>query len=252
MTNVLLCGCCGRMGRMIADLLSNRDDMRIVAGVDIKPEKYAAFPVYADIVEYDGHSDVIIDFSHVSALSGVLSYALKKKIPVVIATTGHSPEQKETIYSAAERIPIFFTSNMSLGVSLMAELAKTAARILGNLFDVEIVEKHHKHKLDAPSGTALSLAEAISSVRPDLDTNVYSRQQERRERGANEIGISSVRGGSIVGEHEIIFAGLDEVLEIRHTAYSRAIFATGAVKAAAFIKGNTPGLYGMQDILAGL
>jgi 4-hydroxy-tetrahydrodipicolinate reductase len=252
MIQILLCGCNGRMGRTVAEILSSRDDMRIAAGIDVAPVKYGAFPVYADFAEYSGPADVVIDFSHYSSLPALLSYCLAKKVPLVLATTGHTDSQKQDINEASVKIPVFFAANMSLGISLIAELAKKAAQILGAAYDVEIVEKHHRHKLDAPSGTALSLAQAITSVRPDLSTYTYDRQSERRERNDNEIGISSIRGGSIVGEHEIIFAGLDELIEIKHTANSRAILASGAVKAASFIYGKAPGLYGMQDILAGL
>lgn len=250
MPKIIISGCNGRMGQVVARMCAERG-FEIVAGFNKHTEKTGKFPVYADPMEFSGSADVVIDFSNPSAISGLLSYCKNKKLPIVICTTGFSDEQLELIKAASEEIPVFKSGNMSVGINLLTALVKKAAAVLGENFDVEIVERHHHTKIDAPSGTAIMLADAAASALPHESEYVYERQSVRRVRGKNEIGISSVRGGSIVGEHEVIFAGTDEVLEFKHTAYSREVFANGAVTAAAFISGVTkPGMYDMNDALA--
>ncbi|MEG0664460.1 MAG: 4-hydroxy-tetrahydrodipicolinate reductase, partial [Clostridia bacterium] len=189
------------------------------------------------------------DFSHPSTLENLLNYAIKNNVPCVISTTGYSLMQINQIENASKQIPIFFSANMSLGVCLLSELAKKAALFLGEDFDIEIVEKHHNQKIDAPSGTALMLGNEINSVCNNKYEYVYNRQSKREKRAKNEIGFAAIRGGTIVGEHDVIFAGLDEVITLSHSAYSKSIFATGSVNAAIFIKNKPAGLYKMQDIL---
>lgn len=249
MLNIAVCGCCGKMGRVIDDIISARDDCRICFGVDICGERYGNFPVYKKFSEADETPDVIIDFSHPSLLDELLDNAMTNGTPVVIATTGYSDEQIAAINKASEQIPIFFTFNMSLGINLMEELARKAASVLGGQFDIEIIEKHHNQKLDAPSGTALMLAGALNDELGKSKTYVYDRHSVRQKRSKNEIGIHSVRGGTIVGEHEIIFAGRDEVFSLRHEAHSKQIFAVGAVNAAVFMVGKKAGMYNMKDLL---
>jgi len=249
MVNILLCGCFGHMGKVITDCIANRDDCRIVAGVDINTEESASFPVYKSADEFDGKADVIIDFSHPNALAGLLRYSLKNKCPAVISTTGLNDEQKNAITEASKEVPLFFSGNMSLGINLLQELAYKAAKVLGNGFDVEIVEMHHNQKIDAPSGTALMLADSVSSAMEEQPKYEYNRQSKREKRTKNEIGIHSVRGGTIVGEHEIIFAGRDEVIKLSHSAASKDIFAVGAVNAAIYLYDKKPGLYSMRDIV---
>lgn len=248
MTDIILVGCGGKMGRKIAEGIASRDDCRIVAGVDINGGSFD-FPVFEKISEVK-LGDVIIDFSHPSSLSDILQYSVSKKIPAVIATTGLSDADIGNIEEAAKLTPIFFTFNMSLGVNLLASLAKTASKVLGDNFDIEIVEKHHNQKIDAPSGTAIMLAEAINNENGGKYEYVYDRHAERKKRDKNEIGFSSIRGGNIVGDHDIIFAGEDEVVTLSHSAYSKAVFATGAINAAIYLKGKTAGLYDMSDLVA--
>lgn len=248
MTDIILVGCGGKMGRKIAEGIASRDDCRIVAGVDINGGSFD-FPVFEKISEVK-LGDVIIDFSHPSSLSDILQYSVSKKIPAVIATTGLSDADIGNIKEAAKLTPIFFTFNMSLGVNLLASLAKTASKVLGDNFDIEIVEKHHNQKIDAPSGTAIMLAEAINNENGGKYEYVYDRHAERKKRDKNEIGFSSIRGGNIVGDHDIIFAGEDEVVTLSHSAYSKAVFATGAINAAIYLKGKTAGLYDMSDLVA--
>lgn len=251
MTDIMLCGCQGKMGRVIADCVSARDDCRIIAGVDVNTEEKREFPVYRSPSEATVNPDVMIDFSHPSLLEGLLTYSLGNRVPLVIATTGYNEEQIARIETAAKEVPIFFSFNMSLGVNLLAELAKKAAQVLGGQFDIEIVEKHHNRKLDAPSGTALMLADAINETLDNREHYVYDRHSVRRKRDPNEIGIHSIRGGTIVGEHEIIFAGRDEIITLSHTAMSREIFAVGSLNAAVYMAGKKEaGLYRMSDMLA--
>ncbi len=249
MFKVLLSGCGGAMGKMIAECASGAEDCEIVAGLDIAPCD-APFPVFTSIESVNVDFDVIIDFSHVSALDNVLKLALSKGKPAVIATTGFSEVQRASILLASAQIPIFFTANMSLGVSLVCELAQKAAAVLGGSFDIEIVEAHHHRKLDAPSGTALMIADAISESLDYEPEYEYDRHSKHEKRSKDEIGIHSIRGGTIVGEHEVIFAGDDEVIKIFHSASSRKIFANGSINAARFISKKAPGLYSMKELVS--
>ncbi len=249
MTNVVISGCCGKMGRVINDIISNRSDTKVIAGIDKVYEKYSDFTVVSKPSELSCKPDVIIDFSHPSALDGLLEFAKTNGVALVLASTGYSDEETAKIKSAASEIPIFFTANMSIGINLMRELAKKAVSVLGSQYDVEIIEKHHNQKIDAPSGTALMLAESINEASGYKYSYVYDRHSVRKKRDKAEIGIHSVRGGTIVGEHEIIFAGRDEVITISHSAASKEVFAVGAVNAAVFVADKPAGLYSMADMI---
>lgn len=237
------------MGKVIASLVKERADCEIISGIDKTTEKYDEFPIVENVFDLPEKPDVIIDFSHPSALSDLLSYCKINGVPLVIATTGYSDEERSKIAAAAAQTPIFFTFNMSLGINLLAELAKKAAQILGSQFDIEIVEKHHNQKKDAPSGTAIMLAEVINEELGNTKRYIYDRHSVRQPRGKDEIGMHSVRGGTIVGEHDIIFAGHDEVITLSHSAQSREVFAAGAVNAAVFLAGKPAGLYAMSDLI---
>lgn len=251
MLKIGLCGCNGRMGKVITDIVSQKENMKIVAGFDAYTEKLSDYPVYADPHEYTGGCDVIIDFSNAASLEMLLDYCKKTKTPVVICTTGHSKEQLAEMRAASTEIPVFRSGNMSIGINLMIDLLRKAASVLGDGYDVEITEKHHNQKLDAPSGTALMLADAVNEALPYDAAYVYDRHERREKRPKHEIGIHTVRGGTIVGEHEVLFAGRDELIEIRHVALSREVFAVGAVDAAAYLSGQTqPGMYDMSDVIA--
>ncbi len=250
MTDIAITGACGKMGRVIAELIKQRDDCRVCGGIDLQPADNLGFPVVRNIFDLPEKPHAVIDFSHPSALEDILAYCKMKKVPAVIATTGYTDEQIKEIKAAAGQIPVFFTFNMSLGINLLADLAKRAAQVLGTQFDVEIVEKHHNLKKDAPSGTALMLAESVNEVYRGEKKYIYDRHNVRKAREREEIGISSVRGGTIVGEHEIIFAGHDEVITLSHSAQSKEVFAAGAVNAAVFIKDKGAGLYDMADLLS--
>ena len=251
MTKIILNGCNGKMGLAVSRLVAERDDCEIVAGVDLKADIQREFPVFSDINKVNG-GDVIIDFSHPSCLNSLLEYAVTTKTPIVVATTGLSDADIENVKSASKAVPVFFTFNMSLGINLLVELSKTASKVLGDRFDIEIIEKHHNQKIDAPSGTAIMLANAINEVNDGKYVYEYNRQAKREKRDAKEIGIHAIRGGNIVGEHEVIFAGHDEVISLSHSAGSKEVFAAGAVNAAVFISGNTPGLYDMKDLIASI
>ena len=249
MIQILLSGAGGKMGQVISRSVSERVDCRIAAGID-RQSAAVDYPIFEKPSDCDVCCDVIIDFSHPSLLEPLLDYAVSHKIPAVVCTTGLSPEQVDKLKQAADKIPVFFSANMSLGVSLLCELAKKAAKVLGSDFDIEIIEKHHNRKLDAPSGTALMLADAAASSLPYKAEEVFERHSVRQPRRREEIGISSIRGGTIVGEHEVIFAGHDEVFEMKHSALSREVFASGAIAAARFIANvKAPGMYDMDDLL---
>lgn len=250
MKKILLCGCNGKMGRVIRSCVDARQDCEIVAGVDLTEDSSASFPIFQNIADCSVKPDVIIDFSHPSLLSGILDFAQKNSTPVVLATTGYSAEQIEQIKNATSKIAVFFTFNMSIGVNLLTELAKKATAVLGGQFDIEIIEKHHNQKIDAPSGTAIMLANAINEAAGNTYQYVYDRHAVVKKREANEIGIHSVRGGTIVGEHEVIFAGRDEILSLKHTAMSKEIFAVGAVNAAVYLSEQSAGLYDMRNMLS--
>lgn len=237
------------MGRVIAGLIEKRDDCKVIAGIDIAGQRYADFPVYGKIFDMAEKPDVIIDFSHPSALDDLLSYCKMKNVPVVVATTGYSQEQILQIKQAAEQIAVFFTFNMSLGINVLVDLARRATQILGGQFDIEIVEKHHNLKKDAPSGTAIMIAEAINNELDDKMKYVYDRHSVRKPRDHDEIGMHSIRGGTIVGEHDIIFAGHDEVITLSHSAQSKEVFAAGAVNAAVYLAKQEKGLYEMSDLV---
>lgn len=251
MLKIALSGCNGRMGRVITDICSKKENMKIVAGFDVNAVKLSDFPVYADPFEFSGAADVVIDFSNPASTTHLLEYCIQNRTPVVICTTGHSPEQLAQIGAAAGKIPVFRSGNMSIGINLMLDLLKKCASVLGDGYDVEIVEAHHNQKLDAPSGTALMLADAVSSALPYDAQYEYDRHERREKRPPHEIGIHSIRGGTIVGEHSVMFCGRDEVIEIKHSAHSREVFAVGAVDAAAFLAAQTaPGLYDMSHVIA--
>ncbi len=248
MTRILLSGCCGKMGRNVVSAVNARKDCEIVAGIDIVEDNSIGFPVFQNYSEVNVKADVIIDFSNPALLSDMLNFAVKTKTAVVLATTGLSDEQIAQVEAASKEIAVFFSYNMSLGVSLLCELSKTAAKILGTDFDVEIIEAHHNQKIDAPSGTAIMLGNAIKEMMPDAYFE-YDRFSKREKRHTNEIGIHSVRGGTIVGEHEVIFAGNDEIVKLTHSARSKAIFAQGAVNATTFLNGKEKGIYNMSDLV---
>lgn len=250
MTRIIMNGCNGKMGQVITRLAAEDSDAEIVAGFDIKDDKENTYPVFTNPEEFDGEADVVIDFSHPSSLTGILSFCKKRKLPVIICTTGLSSEQKEEFKEASKEIPVFFSANMSIGINLLIDLAKKAAKLLEGSFDIEIVERHHNQKIDAPSGTALAIADGIDEALSFPAEYVYDRHSVRRKRKNTEIGISAVRGGTIVGDHEVIFAGNDEVIELSHHAHSKEVFAVGAIKAAKFIKGKAAGMYDMNDLIA--
>ena len=238
------------MGRVVAAVAAGDSEVEVAAGIDLNLSSECAFPTYHDIAEFNGEFDVIVDFSAPSALDSLLKYGISKGKPVILCATGYNSEQLESIKKASEQIPVFKSSNMSLGINLLADLIRRACAVLGSDYDVEIVERHHRRKVDAPSGTALLLADAAADGLPYTPEYTYNREDRRKPRGSNEIGISAVRGGTIVGEHEVIFAGTDEVIELRHSAASNEVFAVGAIRAAKFIANVTePGLYDMGDVL---
>lgn len=249
MVNILLSGANGHMGRVIADIVGGREDCTIVAGIDINTDQYGPFPIFPCPQDCRVKADVIIDFSHPAALDGLLSYAWETKTPLVVATTGYSSEQIAQIKAAADNIPVFFTFNMSLGINLLVELAKKATEVLDGQFDIEIVEKHHNQKIDAPSGTAIMLANAINETAGNQYEYVYDRHAQRKKRDKKEIGMHAIRGGTIVGEHEVIFAGRDEIITLSHSARTKEVFAVGAVNAAVFLKGKPAGLYDMSQLI---
>lgn len=249
MVRILLCGCAGHMGAAVRSFAAERDNCKIVAGVDISGGKLD-FPVYQKIGEVKEQADVVVDFSHPSALSDILDYCRANPgTAAVLCTTGYSPEQVESIRKASKTLPLFYSRNMSLGVNLLIDLAKKAEAVLGDTFDVEIVEMHHNQKIDAPSGTALMLADAVNEVRDGQMKYAYDRHSQRKKREKSELGIHSVRGGTIVGEHQVIFSGPYEVITLSHSAQSKGLFASGALNAAVFMCGKGPGLYDMSHLI---
>jgi 4-hydroxy-tetrahydrodipicolinate reductase len=245
----MMVGCNGKMGQVITRLVSQTDDMKIVAGIDLNDTLSNTYPVFTDIRQCSIKPDVIVDFSNPQGLDKLLDYATNKKLPLVMATTGLTQAQIKQLHEAARVIPIFFSANMSLGINLLMDLVQKAARILEKNFDIEIIEKHHNQKLDAPSGTALALADSINEVLEQKYEYVYDRHSRRKKRSKKEIGIHTLRGGTIVGEHSVIFAGNDEIVEINHTAMSKEIFAVGALRAARFIRVKDNGLYSMKNLI---
>jgi len=250
MTEIILTGCNGRMGRAISEVVKSSDSFRITAGVDINNASNPDFHVYTDINGIEAPKGVIIDFSHHTLIGQILEFAVKHSIPVVVATTAHTEDEMALIKEASKKIPIFKTANMSLGINLLVELAKKAAELLQDDFDIEIVEKHHNQKLDAPSGTALLIADGIKESLTYDAEYTYERHSKREKRRREEIGIHAIRGGTIVGEHEVIFAGPDELVTISHRADSRRVFVKGALNAAEYLNGKAPGMYDMSKMLA--
>lgn len=250
MLNVLVCGVCGKMGGNVCDILRENKKMRVVCGVD-KRRKILSLPVYSDFSEVKEDIDVVIDFSSPAVLKEELEWAIMKDVPVVLAPTGYSAEDSDYIQRLSEHIAIFRTANFSFGINLLLKLVREASETLGDSFDAEIVEKHHRMKTDAPSGTALMLADCIKEACGGTKQYVFGREGQTGARG-NEIGVHSVRGGTIVGEHEVIFAGEEEIITLSHCALSKKIFADGAVKAAEWIIGKPSGLYGMDDLTESL
>lgn len=251
MTKVILSGCCGKMGAAVTNAVKARDDIQITAGVDVFECDTLPYPVFPAFSEVSCEADVIIDFSNPSALSSILDYAVKNNIPAVLCATGYTAEQNKMIEEASEKVAMFRSGNMSLGINLLSELAKAAAKILGGSFDVEIVEAHHNLKLDAPSGTAIMLEKAVEAGLDYAPELVYDRHDRSQKRDKHEIGMHSIRGGTIVGEHEIIFAGNDEIIKLSHTALSKNVFAVGAVNAAVYMKNKPAGMYDMSDVING-
>lgn len=250
MVKVMMHGCNGKMGQVISRIVKEDKDIEIVAGVDAYTGLANDYPVFESIEKCDVDVDVIIDFSTASAVDGLLEYCVEKGIPVVLCTTGLSEEQLQKVKDASEKVAVLKSANMSLGVNLLMKLIADAIKVLAPAgFDVEIVEKHHNQKVDAPSGTALALADSMNDAMNDTYEYIYDRSQVRKKRDKLEMGISAVRGGTIVGEHEVIFAGEDEVITFEHTAHSKAIFGKGAVEAAKFLKGKGAGFYDMKDVI---
>ncbi len=249
MTRIIVSGCNGTMGREITARVRVRDDCSIAAGIDLHTDANGLFPIYTSPDQIQENADVLIDFSHPSLLTSLLSFAMDKKMPVVLCTTGYTEEQVAELKQASQKIPVFYSRNMSIGINLLIELAKKAALVLGDQFDIEIVEMHHNQKIDAPSGTALMIADEIANVKDHAMRYQYDRHSQRKKRSKDEIGIHSVRGGTIVGEHEVIFAGSQEVITLSHSAQSKEVFANGAINAAVYLKNQPAGLYDMSDLL---
>ena len=251
MTRILLSGCNGRMGQVISRLAQDFNGVEIVAGLDINNTLSNYYPVFTSVstLKPEAPFDVIIDFSHPSSFETLMNYCGDNRIPIVLATTGLSQLQKEAMQNFSKTVPLFFSTNMSLGVNLIMDLVKKATKVLEGNFDIEIIEKHHNQKIDAPSGTALAIADEINTALTQKYDYIYDRTKVREKRKEKEIGIHSVRGGTIVGEHSIIFAGNDEVIELTHIANSKEVFAIGALKAATFMDGKAPGMYSMSDLI---
>ena len=249
MTKVILSGCNGKMGQVISRLVETDESVSIVCGLDINTAEKNGYPVVDNLSKFEGKADVIIDFSHPDTLDKLLPYCESTGTALVMATTGLSEGQIERLGKLSEKVAVFRSANMSIGINLLMSLVKKAAQTLEGDFDIEIVEKHHNQKIDAPSGTALMIADGISEALTTKPGYVYDRHAVRKKRSADEIGIHAVRGGTIVGEHEVIFAGNDEIIEIKHTAMSKEIFAVGSIRAAKFISGKNPGMYSMQDMM---
>ena len=250
MIKVIMNGCNGKMGQVISNLVAADEESCIVAGIDAFDDGHNTYPVFTNIDDCDVEADALIDFSAAPAVDKLLEFCEKKNLPCVLCTTGLSEEQIAKVKKTSEKVAILKSANMSLGINLLLKLLKEAAGILAPAgFDIEIVEKHHNLKVDAPSGTALALADSINDELNNTYEYVYDRSQVRQKRDKKEIGISAVRGGTIVGEHEVIYAGEDEVIEFKHTAHSKAVFAKGAVEAGKFLKGKGAGLYDMKDVI---
>lgn len=250
MTRIIMHGCNGKMGQVISGIAAQDENARIVAGVDLYDIQKNDYPVYQRIEDCKEEADVVIDFSNAKAVDGLLAYCASRKMPVVLCTTGLSEEQLAKVNEVSVQTAVLKSANMSLGVNTLMDILKQAVKVLAPAgFDIEIVEKHHNQKLDAPSGTALALADSMNEAMDNVYEYKLDRSQERKKRDKMEIGIQALRGGTIVGEHEVVFAGTDEVIAFRHTAYSKAIFGKGAVEAAKFLNGQPAGMYDMHDVI---
>lgn len=250
MIKVLMHGCNGKMGQMITELIRDDEQVEIAAGVDAYTGLANDYPVFESVDSCDVDVDVAIDFSNAGAVDGLLDYCVEKQVPVVLCTTGLSKEQLKRVSEVSKKVAVLKSANMSMGINLLLKMLKDAAKVLAPAgYDIELVERHHNQKVDAPSGTALALADSMNEALNHEYTYVYDRSQVRKKREKKEMGISAVRGGTIVGEHEVIFAGPDEVIEFRHTAYSRSVFGKGAVEAAKFLAGKEAGMYDMSDVI---
>lgn len=250
MVRAIMHGCNGRMGQVVSGLVKEDAGIEFVAGIDSYTEKKNDYPVFAKISDCNVEADVIIDFSNAAAVDDLLAYCVEKQVPVVLCSTGLSEEQLQKVEEASKKVAVLKSANMSLGINLLLKLLQNATRVLAPAgYDIELVERHHNQKLDAPSGTAIALADSINESMDNTYEYVYDRSQVRKKRDAKEIGISAVRGGTIVGEHEVIYAGTDEVIEFKHTAYSRTVFGKGAVEAAKFLAGKGAGRYDMADVI---
>ena len=251
MLKIIISGCNGHMGRVVESLCNADPEVQVAAGFDVLGSADREFPVYSSPAQFTGEADAVIDFSSPAALEGLLEFGKRTKTPLILATTGYTPEQVAQIGAAALEVPIFRSANMSLGINVLLELVKKAASVLGDSYDIEIVERHHRRKVDAPSGTALMIADAINTRAGGAYEYVYDRHEVRQPRGRQELGISAVRGGGIVGDHDVLFCGPEEVVTLSHRAQSRGVFADGAVQAALFVDGRAPGYYTMSDLLRG-
>lgn len=252
MVRAIMHGCMGRMGQVITGLVREDEDIEIVAGIDIVGGEGMEYPVFKSFAECNVDADVVIDFSSPKAFDAMMDHCEAKQLAVVVCSTGLSEEQIARIEESAKKTAVLRSANMSLGVNTLMKLLAQAVKVLAPAgFDVEIVEKHHKMKKDAPSGTAIALADSMNDAMDGMYEYTYDRSQRYEQRGKNEMGISAVRGGTIVGEHEVIFAGTDEVIEFKHTAYSRAIFAKGAISAAKYLCGKPAGRYDMSNVIDG-
>ncbi|EOT26290.1 4-hydroxy-tetrahydrodipicolinate reductase [Enterococcus saccharolyticus] len=250
MKRIILSGCNGRMGQVLQKSIKANDELIVVAGIDHNPQQNADFPVYATAADVQEDADVIIDFSHYTAVPQLIEFAVSKKLPVVVATTGLEEETKTLLKEASEKIPVFYSANMSLGINVLAKALQAITPALESDFNIEIIEKHHNQKKDAPSGTALLLADAINDVCETKKDYIFGRSGNDNENKLSEMGIHAVRGGTIPGEHIVIYAGDDEIIELKHTALSRDIFANGALKAGVFLADQPVGFYSMSDLLA--
>lgn len=250
MIRIFLNGCNGKMGHEISSIVTTVADMEIVAGADLNTEPLFGYPVHAQPDDCQEDFDVLIDFSNPAALPGLQKLIERKKKPSIICTTGLSDEQKQTLQTLSQTAPIFFSANMSLGINVLANLARQAARLLFPEFDIEIIEAHHNQKVDAPSGTALLLADQVKEILNQPIDYVYDRTPTREKRKLDQIGIHAIRGGNIVGDHTVLFAGPEETIELKHRAQSRAVFARGALSAARFMAGKEPGFYSMEELVA--
>lgn len=250
MVKIIMHGCNGKMGQVITGIVASDPDAEIVAGIDVVDNRDNGYPVFTDIDACDVEADVIIDFAAAVAVDKLLDYGVRTQTPIVLCTTGLSDEQLAKVKECSANVAILKSANMSLGINTLMKLLKDAAKVFSPAgYDIEIVEKHHNQKVDAPSGTALALADSINEACNEQYEYVYDRSQVRKKRDKKELGISAVRGGTIVGEHEVIFAGIDEVIEFKHTAYSKSVFAKGAVEAGKFLKGKPAGMYDMADVI---